>query len=138
MAPKTVENDADVGAYLAGVEPEVKREDTLALRALFERVTGEPAKMWGDSIVGFGSYRYTNTTGKEARWMLTGFAPRKTQLSVYIMDGFAEYGALLERLGKHKTAKSCLYIKGLSDVDMEVLEGLVGESVRTMRERYSS
>ncbi|GGY50541.1 DUF1801 domain-containing protein [Parvularcula lutaonensis] len=133
---KTRENDADVDAFLASVEDEVKRADSIVLKEMMERITGAPAKMWGSSIVGFDSYEYTNTTGKPQRWMLTGFSPRKANLSVYIMNGFDRYKDELAALGKHKTAKSCLYIKRLSDVDLAALEDLVAKSVKRMREVY--
>lgn len=90
--------------------------------------------MWGDSIVGFGGYRYTNTTGRENEWPVTGFSPRKQNLTLYIMSGFEEYDDLLAKLGKHSTGKACLYIKRLSDVDMSALRELVALSVQHMTE----
>ncbi|MCV6604580.1 MAG: DUF1801 domain-containing protein, partial [Porticoccaceae bacterium] len=98
-------------------------------------ISGEPAVMWGTSIVGFGRYRYTNTQGG-GEWMLTGFSPRKQNLTIYIMNGFSRYGGLLAKLGKHKTGKSCLYIKSLDDIDVEVLRELVFCSVRDMKKAY--
>ena len=94
--------------------------------------------MWGDSIVGFGSYSYTNTTGRENSWFLTGFSPRKQSLTLYIMSGFDEYDKLLGKLGKHSTGKSCLYIKKLEDVDMDVLKELVKQSVEHMSKSSAS
>lgn len=133
---KTTENDADVDSYLRSVEDEAKRADSFTLKAMMERATGEPAKMWGQSLIGFGSYHYRYDSGREGDFMLTGFAPRKAQLSVYIMPGFEPYEEQLARLGKHKTAKSCLSIKRLSDVDMDVLEEIVADSVVRMRKMY--
>lgn len=133
---KTSQNDADVGAYIASVDDEKKRADSHALIEMMERVSGEPAKMWGGSIIGFGSYHYKYESGREGDSLLTGFAPRKQQISVYIMPGFEPYGEQLERLGKHKIAKSCLYIKRLSDIDTDVLEEIVSDSVQRMRKMY--
>ena len=133
---KTTENDDDVDAYLATVEDEKKRADSLVLKEMMERVSGEPAKMWGGSIVGFGRYHYKYDSGREGDFMLTGFAPRKQQLTLYIMPGFDPYQERLAKLGKHKTARSCLYIKRLSDVDTDVLEEIVADSIERMRLKY--
>ena len=92
--------------------------------------------MWGPSIVGYGKYHYRYSSGREGDWMLVGFSPRKQNLSVYIMPGFKSFASLLRRLGKYKTGKSCLYINSLADVDEAVLEQLISESVKLMRERY--
>ena len=131
---KTQPTDEDVEAYLNMVEDEQKREDCFAILELMADVTGEAPKMWGDSIVGFGSYHYTYASGREGDWFLTGFAPRKRNLTLYIMSGFDEYEGLLEQLGKHKTGKSCLYIKRLDDVDRPTLRKLVERSVEHMRQ----
>jgi hypothetical protein len=101
--------------------------------ALMQEVTGELPKMWGDSIVGFGTYHYKGASGREGDWMLTGFSPRKQNLTVYIMTGFQDSQVLLGKLGKHSTSVSCLYIKKLADVDKEVLRELVSRSVAHMR-----
>ena len=90
--------------------------------------------MWGPSIIGFGSYRYKYASGREGEWMLTGFSPRKQNLTLYIMPGFDNYDSLLAKLGKYKTGKSCLYINKLEDVDLSVLEKLVKQSVDHMVE----
>lgn len=103
-----------------------------------EEITGEPAKMWGDSIVGFGSYHYKYASGQEGDWMLTAFSPRKQNLTLYIMPGFERYENLMKQLGKYKTGKSCLYIKKLEDVDLEVLKELIDLSVKQMREDTSN
>jgi Domain of unknown function (DU1801) len=134
---KTQENEHDVDAFLSAVENPGRREDALALRDMMERVTGCPAKMWGTSIVGFDRYEYVQKNGKPAGWMITGFAPRKSNLVVYIMPGFSKYGEILDRLGPHKHAKSCLYLSRLSKVDAEALEELVARSVEDMRTMYS-
>jgi len=131
--PKTKPTGADVAAYLNGVADERKRQDCFTVLELMRRVTGERPVLWGDSIVGFGSYRYVYATGNSGDWPLTGFAPRAQNLTLYIMAGFEEYGELLARLGKYKTGKSCLYVKRLADIDLEVLGELVAASVAHMR-----
>lgn len=131
---KTKPTDESVTAFLDSVEDKKKREDSYAVMELMCEVTGEEPKMWGDSIVGFGSYHYRYESGREGDWFLVGFAPRKRNLSLYIMSGFEEYDALLDELGKHKTGKSCLYINRMDDVDEDVLRRLVRQSVAHMRE----
>ncbi len=130
---KTKPTDADVLAFLHEVESEKKREDALAILALMQEVTGEPAKMWGSSIIGFGSYHYKYASGHEGDACLTGFSPRKQNLVLYILAGFEQYDALLAKLGKHKTGKSCLYINKLADIDQNVLRELVAQSVAHMK-----
>ena len=98
-----------------------------------KRATKANPKMWGPEIVGFGSYHYKYASGRDADWFLTGFAPRKQNLTLYIMSGFKKYNALLKKLGKHKTGKSCLYIKRLDDIDMDVLTQLIEDSVAHLR-----
>ena len=130
---KTKVNDADVGAFLAGVADERKRQDCFVILELMRRVTGAEPKMWGGSIVGFGSYHYVYATGNSGDWPITGFSPRAQNITLYITSGFDQYEELMARLGKHKTGKSCLYIKRLTDVDLAVLEELVATSVEHMR-----
>ncbi|MAL03950.1 MAG: hypothetical protein CL625_06735 [Arenimonas sp.] len=129
---KTRATNADVDDFLAGVADPQRREDCQRVRKLMEAATGAPARMWGPAIVGFGVYHYRYESGREGDWMVTGFSPRKNDLTLYIMPGFARYPDLMARLGKHKTGKSCLYLKRLADVDMAVLEDLVRESVVAM------
>ena len=126
---KTKPNEASVEAFLNGVEDERKREDSVAILELMLEVTGAEAQMWGSSIIGFGSYHYTYASGREGDWFQVGFAPRKQNLTLYIMSGFDAYDDLLGKLGKHKTGKSCLYIKRLADVDLDTLRELVVQSV---------
>lgn len=126
---KTQPNDASVEAFLNRVADEKKREDCFTLLDMLKRVAGMDPKMWGDSIVGFGSYHYKYQSGREGDWFLTGFSPRKQNLTVYIMAGFDQFGELLDNLGKHSTGKGCLYIKRLADVDLVTLEALVKQSV---------
>ena len=108
-------------------------EDSLVVLKMMEEVTGEPAEMWGTSIVGFGSYHYRYASGREGDMMLTGFAPRKQALTLYIMGGHERYEELMAKLGKHRTGSSCVYINKLADVDLDVLRELIAESVAYMR-----
>ena len=126
---KTKVNDTSVEGFLNSVTDEQKREDCFEILRLMEQVTKEEPKMWGSSIVGFGSYHYKGASGREGDWLLTGFSPRKENLTLYIMGGFDLHQDLLKKLGKHKTSGGCLYIKKLDDVDKEVLKELVAESV---------
>ncbi len=135
-ALKTRPNSADVKAFIAAVEDRQKRSDAEELLAMMKRVTGCKPVMWGTSIIGFGSYRYTNTTGREAQWCATGFSPRKSALTIYIMPGFSGLETLMEQLGKHKTGRSCLYIRRLSDIDAGILERIVARAYATIREKY--
>lgn len=130
---KTQPTDNSVTDFLDNVEDEQKRADAYAIMELMREVTGETPQMWGDSIVGFGSYHYVYESGREGDWFLVGFSPRKRNLTLYIMSGFDEYDGLLDRLGKHSTGKSCLYVKRLSDVDEDALRELVQKSVQHMR-----
>ena len=135
---KTIVNDADVEDFLNKVDDEVKKQDSLTLLKLFSKVTGEKAKMWGSSIVGFGQYHYkSERSSQEGDWMLTGFSPRKQNLTLYIMPGFADYQDMLGQLGKHKTSVGCLYINKLADVDVTVLEKLIKKSFVDMKAQHS-
>ena len=122
---KTKPNDGDVEAFLAAVPDAQKRSDSLVLLDLFRTVTGEAPKMWGTAIVGFGDYHYAYASGREGDWFVTGFSPRKQNLTLYCMGGYEPHGELLARSGKHKMGKGCLYINRLRDVDIDVLRGLV-------------
>jgi hypothetical protein len=130
---KTTCSGADVGAYLDRIEPAAKRDDSLALSHLMQEATGEAPALWGDNIVGFGSYHYRYASGREGDWPLVGFSPRKQQLTLYLMDGFEHDPELLARLGTFKTGKACLYVKRLADVDLDVLRDLIVRSVGRMR-----
>ena len=129
---KTKPSDASVEAFLDRIDDERKRQDSYTILTIMQEVTGAKAKMWGDSIVGFGSYHYKYASGREADWMLVGFSPRKQNLTLYIMSGFEQYDDLLQRLGKHSTGKGCLYIKKLQDVDLATLRELVRRSAEHM------
>ena len=134
---KTKRNKGDVEAFLNNVSDERKRQDSFAILELMKKVTGQKPEMWGDSIIGFGSYHYTYASGREGDWFLTGFSPRKQNLTLYIMAGFDGYDQLLRKLGKHSTGKSCLYIKKMDDIDADVLEELVKKSVEHMERAHS-
>lgn len=129
---KTKRNDGDVHAFLNSISDEKKRQDSYVILKLMQETTNVKPKMWGDSIVGFGSYHYKYASGREGDWFLTGFSPRKQNLTLYIMSGFEKYETLLNKLGKHSLGKSCLYIKKIEDVDLDVLKELVKQSMQHM------
>ena len=133
---KTVPTRGSVTEFVRAVDDADKRKDLKSVMAMMRRATGERAKMWGPSIVGFGRYEYRYDSGREGEACLTGVSPRAQSLSVYIMPGFSTYGALLKKLGKYKVGKSCLYIKRLADVDESVLEKLIARSVRDMKKKH--
>ena len=137
---KTKPSEIDPKAFIATVEPAKKQADAEVLLDFFSRVTGLKPKMWGPSIIGYGRYHYKYESGREGDFMLTGFSPRKQNLTLYIMPGyrFGEMQEKLARLGKHKLGKSCLYINKLADVDMDVLEEIVIEGVDHMRSKYDT
>jgi hypothetical protein len=130
---KTKKTEASVEDFLNEIEDEKKREDCKKVSVMMEKVRGAKPKMWGASIVGFGTYNYKYASGREGEWMEVGFSPRKANLTLYIMSGFTEYDELLAKLGKYKTGKSCLYIKDLNDVDEKVLKQLIENSVENVR-----
>jgi hypothetical protein len=125
-----------VESFLAGVKPERRRNEAVALLNLMKRLTGEQPVMWGPSIIGFGVYDYKYESGHSGRSMRIGFSPRKGALTVYLLPRSENKTVLLERLGPHETGKSCLYIKDLAKVDADVLEELICVSIKEMNERY--
>jgi hypothetical protein len=132
---KTKVNDGDVDAFINSVADEKKRRDSFALLEIFKRLTKEPPKMWGSSMIGFGQYHYKSEKSRqEGDWLLTGFSPRKQALTLYIMHGLDDQADLLEKLGKHKTGMGCMYINKLEDVDLDVLEKLIKKSYLYMKE----
>ncbi|MBP6924058.1 MAG: DUF1801 domain-containing protein [Candidatus Pacebacteria bacterium] len=134
---KTKLTNKSVSAFIKEIESKEKQDDAKALLKIFKDITGFPPKLWGESIVGFGLYHYESTrSSQKGDWPLTGFSPRKQNLTIYIMPGFKEYGEMLKRLGKHKTSVSCLYIKKLSDIDTNVLSNLIKTSVKDMKRMY--
>lgn len=134
---KTIETTASVKDFLKTVPVEQQRQDSKTLMKIMEKIVGDKAKMWGDSLVGFGKYHYQYASGREGDFFLTGFSPRKSNLSIYILAGFENFEKELARLGKHKTARACLYVKKLDDVDLDILEQIIRDSVATIRERYT-
>ena len=130
---KTQPNDKSVTDFLNRVENDTKREDSFTILELMKEVTGVEPIMWGDSLIGFGTYHYKYASGREANWFMTGFSPRVQNLTLYIMDGFDEYDALLGKLGKHSTGKSCLYVKRLENIDLDILREMVEKSVAHMQ-----
>jgi hypothetical protein len=135
---KTKPHDADVEQFLQTVEDPQRRVDCQTLLVLMERATGFKPKMWGEGMVGFGAYHYRYESGREGDWFLTGFSPRKQNLTVYITPGFEPYPELMQSLGKYKTGRSCLYVKRLADVDLPTLEALVRRSTADMAATYPS
>jgi len=127
---KTKQTKASVEKFLNSVKDEKKREDSFKILELMKKITKEEPKMWGPSIIGFGNYHYKYASGREGDWFLTGFSPRKQNLTLYIMSYLEKHKDLLKKLGKHKTGKGCLYINKLDDVDMNVLKELITASVK--------
>ncbi|MGI8561403.1 MAG: DUF1801 domain-containing protein [Luteimonas sp.] len=134
--PKTKPGKQSVAAFIKAVPDPQKRADSKTVLEMMRESTGCEPVLWGDSIVGFDRYRYKYESGREGEWPIVGFAPRKQALVLYIMPGFADCEDLLGKLGKHTTGKSCLYIKRLADVDLDVLDALIRASVAAMRERH--
>lgn len=132
---KTVATDASVAAFLARVDP-ARRADCDWLVATMSKVSGQPPRLWGTSIVGFGSYHYVYASGREGDMCRIGFSPRKQDLTVYLCGGFEPHRALLARLGKHRSSVSCLYLKRLDDVDRAVLTKLIAAGWADMARRY--
>ncbi|MEM9672692.1 MAG: DUF1801 domain-containing protein [Bacteroidota bacterium] len=133
---KTQPYNRNISEFLSKVENPQKREDCFTLLDLMKEETGEEPQYWHSNMVGFGQYHYKYASGQEGDWFLTGFSPRKQNLTIYIMSGFERYEELMEQLGRYKTGKSCLYVKRLSDIDLDILKELVRESVSYMREEY--
>ena len=134
--PKTKPTRKNVRKFIDGVENVRRKADALVLLELFEGITGKPAVIWGESIIGFGQYKYHYPSGQKGIWPVTGFSPGKQRLSIYIMPGFGQFQPLLDKLGKHKHSVSCLYINKLADVDMDVLRGLIVASIDEMKVLY--
>ena len=133
---KTKKERASVTEFINGVDDKAQRADCKAIMKMMKEITGERPAMWGPSMIGYGSYHYKYDSGREGDWFITGFSPRKQNLSVYVMSGFDGHDALMKKLGKHKTGRSCLYIKTLEDVDTKVLKTLIKKSVAHMRKMY--
>ena len=131
---KTKVNEASVEGFLNSVADEQARKDCFEILKMMKQVTKEEPKMWGASIVGFGSYHYKGASGREGDWFITGFSPRKQNLTLYLNHGFDVHEDLLKKLGKYKTGMGCFYVKKLDDVDKKVLRELVTESVKRMKQ----
>ena len=134
--PKTKKTRASVKAFIQDVENPRRREDCAAVVEIMQDITGEKPAMWGTSIIGFGSYTYQYASGRSGDWPITGVSPRKQALTLYIMTGFDGSEALMKKLGKHKTGRSCLYINKLEDVHLPTLKTLIRKSINAMRKKY--
>lgn len=133
---KTQITPVDPMAFLAAVEHPVRRADALVLDQLFRKITGWEPRMWGPTIVGYGSYHYVYDSGREGDCNATGFSPRKASLSIYVMPGYQDFGEILSRLGKHKIGKACLYVNKLADIDLDVLEELIRAGLADLETRW--
>lgn len=133
---KTMPSATSVEDFLAAVQPPQRGDDARAVAALMQRVTGETPRMWGPSIIGYGHYHYRYDSGHEGDMCRLGFSPRKAQLVLYLLTGFDSEAELLARLGKHSTGKSCLYVKKLADVDIDVFEELMRRSLAYVNAKY--
>lgn len=134
---KTNLNNESATAFLKAIEHPVKQQDGLKLLDIYEEITGCPAKMWGASIVGFGTYHYENSKGEKIEWMRSAFSPRKHYLSLYLLRGVEKHPELLSQLGKHKNGRSCLNINKLADVDLHILAQLIKADLEAMNEAYA-
>jgi len=134
---KMQQTNASVDAFIDKVADETRRDDCRAVIQLMQKISGEEPRMWGSSIVGFGKYHYIYASGREGDMPVTGFSPRKTDLTVYVMGVFERHPELLKKLGKCKTSKACLYLKKLGDVDMAVLEEIIRKSIEYIPTLYS-
>lgn len=137
MENKTKQTRASVDKFINSIKDEKIRDDCFRIIGFMKIATKEEPKMWGPSIVGFGTYHYKYESGREGDFFITGFSPRKQNLTLYLMAGFSKYGEMLEQLGKHKTGKSCLYIKSLDDININILKKMISESVKYMKKKYS-
>lgn len=133
---KTRPTRASVARFIGSIEDERQRKDAKRIDQIMRSVTGSNPVLWGSSLVGYGRYDYRYASGREGSWFLTGFSPRKRNLVIYVMSGFSTEPALMRRLGRHKTGRSCLYLRKLDDVDLDVLTELVRRSVELIRKRH--
>jgi len=133
---KTKITSQDVDAFIASVPHPTRRADAVVLDRLFRDITGWQPRMWGPTIIGYGQYHYTYESGRSGDFLATGFSPRKASLSIYVMPGYAEFGPILARLGKHKMGKSCLYINKLADIDTGVLQDLIRAGLDDLGKRW--
>jgi len=122
--------------FIAAVDHPTRRADAVVMDAMFQNITGWKPRMWGPSMVGYGSYHYTYDSGRSGDFLATGFSPRKANMSIYIMPGYADFSDILARLGKHKIGKSCLYVNKLADIDMNVLQDLVRAGLEDLSSKW--
>jgi hypothetical protein len=132
---KTKQTKASVDKFISAIKDENIRKDCYTIIKIMKSITKEEPKMWGPSIIGFGTYHYKYASGREGDICISGFSPRKQNLTIYLEPGFEKQKALLEKLGKHKTSKVCLYIKSLKDVDVKILKELISNSVNGLKEK---
>lgn len=132
---KTKVNEGSVTEFLDSITEEAKRKDSYVLFNMLQKATKNEARMWGDSIVGFGDYHYVGKSGREGDWFLAGLSPRKQNLTLYMLGGWEPHGELLAKLGKHSLGKGCLYIKRLEDVDVSILNKLIVEAVKRAKKQ---
>ena len=136
---KTKKTKKSPASFIASIKEPQKKADSRVLLKLMQEASGEKPALWGSSIIGFGSYHYkSERSSQEGDWPLTGFSPRKQNLTVYIMPGFGSYKPILKKLGKYKTSAGCLYMNRLSDIHLPTLKKLVAASVRDMRKKYNA
>lgn len=133
---KTRETDKSVDDFIQSVDHATRRADAIVLDQMFRRITGWTPRMWGPTIIGYGSYHYVYDSGHEGDSLASGFSPRKASQSIYIMPGYQDYGHILDRLGKYKIGKACLYVNKLADIDMTVLEELVRVGLDDLAKKY--
>ena len=133
---KTKQNEKSVDEFIKKIEDLEKQKTSWQILEIIKEISGKEPKMWGDSIIGFGKYHYKYATGREGDWMRIAFSPRKQNFSIYIMDGFDNHSELMEKLGKFKTGKSCLYINKLQDIDINILKEIMKESLFNMEKLY--
>jgi hypothetical protein len=135
---KNKQTKASVEKFINSVSDKKRREECNTILKLMKHITKSEPKMWGGSMVGFGSYHYKYESGREGDWFITGFSPRKQNLTLYVMAGFEGYAELMKKLGKHKTGKSCLYVKRLEDIDMNLLKELLSKSFEHVRKQFAN
>ena len=136
-ANKTEITDNDVGAFLNSVQPARRAQEARVLDTLFQQVTKFSPRMWGPSIIGYGRYHYTYASGRQGDFLATGFSPRKAAFSIYILPGYTDFSQILDRLGKHKTGKSCLYVNKLADINLDVLAELIRAGLADLGQRWA-
>lgn len=133
---KTEKTAASVEKFLSAIQDEQMRADCRAIAKMMQKATGARPRMWGPGVVGFGNYHYRYASGREGDWFLTGFSPRRGQLTLYLMSGVRHFPELMKRLGKHSSGVACLYLKRLGDVDRKILDRLITASVRQVKKMY--